>query len=148
MQMKKEESMRTKRKTGFTLVELMIVAAIIAILAAILIPLLTSNRDSAVAAEASTLAGVAASEAKVHFARTGNWPALADLPASTIAELDNAKYFDSDNVVIGPRSAAGAYIITITSDADVFSTDAAETLTLNQEGTYGGSMVANDWIGN
>ena len=43
--------MKNRKKSGFTLVELMVVAAIIAILAAIIIPLVTKNKEEAVAAE-------------------------------------------------------------------------------------------------
>jgi prepilin-type N-terminal cleavage/methylation domain-containing protein len=139
--------MRTKRKSGFTLVELMIVAAIIAILAAILIPLLASNRDSAIAAEASNICSLAATEAKVYWTKNSEWPDVSDLPQQTQDEMDRAKYFDVDDVTIG-GSGPSAYTITVTGGADDYSTEVDETLTLDEEGTWGGSVVANGWIGN
>lgn len=72
--------MRTKnKKSGFTLVELMIVAAIIAILAAIIIPLLSKNKESAVAADGHNIVGTVLNAAKAQYARTGTWPSYATL---------------------------------------------------------------------
>jgi len=134
--------MRTQKKSGFTLVELMIVAAIIAILAAILIPLLSSNRDTAVAAEAHNLCGTVATACKVYYAKTGTDPSdTSDLPQTTQDELDNAKYYDEGDITISWTSP-NKWIITVTSDDTVYSTDSAETLTLNQDGTWGGTLVS------
>lgn len=131
--------MRTQKKSGFTLVELMIVAAIVAILAAIVIPLLSSNRDTAVAAEAHNLCGTVATASKVYYAKTGGGPADTDaLPQTTQDELDNAKYYDEADITIAWTSP-NAWTITVTSDDTVYSTGAAETLTLNQDGTWGGN---------
>lgn len=134
--------MRTQKKSGFTLVELMIVAATVAILAAIVIPLLSSNRDTAVAAEAHNLCGTVATASKVYYAKTGGGPADTDaLPQTTQDELDNAKYYDEADITIAWTSP-NAWTITVTSDDTVYSTGAAETLTLNQDGTWGGTLVA------
>ena len=43
---------KTSRKAGFTLVELMVVAIIVAILAAVSIPLMSGNKRRAAATEA------------------------------------------------------------------------------------------------
>ncbi|WP_269844945.1 type II secretion system protein [Tichowtungia aerotolerans] len=133
--------MKRKQKAGFTLVELMIVAAIIAILAAIIIPLLSSNRDTAIAAEAHNLCGTVATACKVYYAKNGAGPtSTADLPATTQTELENAKYYDESDIEIDWTSPA-AWTITVTSGANVYSTGTAEDLTLNQAGTWGGSLV-------
>ena len=91
--------MKTKnKKSGFTLVELMIVAAIIAILAAIIIPLLTANRDRAVAADGQNLLGTAATALKVYYAKTGTTPTMALVEAddpllATLAAGDQGGVF-------------------------------------------------------
>ena len=133
--------MKTRNKAGFTLVELMIVAAIIAILAAIVIPLLSSNRDTAIAAEAHNLCGTVATASKVYYAKNGTGPADTDaLPQTTQDELENAKYYDEADIAIAWNSPTD-WTITITSADDVYSTGAAETLTLDETGTWGGTLV-------
>jgi len=138
---------KTNRKSGFTLVELMVVAAIIAILAAIIIPLLASNRDSAIAAEAANLCSMGATEAKIYWAKNSDWPTISQLPQDTQDEMDRAKYFDVDDITIG-GSDPSDYLITVDGGGSDFSTQQDETLTLDEDGTYGGSMVAEGWIGN
>ena len=69
----------TSKKSGFTLVELMIVAAIVAILAAIIIPLLSRNKVTAVAAEGQNWCGAFMTAAKTQYARTSVWPNYATL---------------------------------------------------------------------
>jgi prepilin-type N-terminal cleavage/methylation domain-containing protein len=140
--------MNKKSKAGFTLVELMVVAAIIAILAAIIIPLLSSNKDSAIASEAANICGTIATESKTYYARTGNWPSTADIPAETQAEVDRARYFAWADVTIGGTGLAD-WTVTVTGGAADFSTGAAETLTLNAtDPEWSGSMVTMGWVGN
>ena len=137
----------TNKKSGFTLIELMIVAAIIAILAAILIPLLSSNRDSAIAAEAANVCSMGATEAKIYWAKSGDWPAVADLPQTTQDEMERAKYFDTADVTIG-GTGPDAYTITVDGGGSDFSTESDETLVLNQDGTWSGIMETEGWIKN
>jgi len=126
------------KKAGFTLVELMIVAAIIAILAAIVIPLLANNRQRAVAAEGQNLLGVAATACKVYYAENGSFPAtIAALPALTVSELGNAKYFGAVTITTG---GIGAYVLTVTADADAGDLSGT-TMTLDYAGTWGGGFV-------
>ncbi len=139
---------KTNRKSGFTLVELMVVAAIIAILAAIIIPLLASNRDSAIASEAANLCSMGATEGKIHWAKTGEWPAVSDLPQETQDEMDRAKYFDVGDVSMSSSDTPSSYTITVDGGGDDFSTESDEDLTLDQDGTWGGSIVGEGWIKN
>lgn len=143
--------MRTKNKSGFTLVELMIVAAIIAILAAILIPLLSSNKDSAIAAEASNICGSVATEMKTIYARTGSWPTQTEMDAQTtlVNEINKGRYFTWADVSIvqGPN-----WSVTVSGDgssgsanAQFSSTVGTAALTLAQGASggpiYSGTMV-------
>jgi type IV pilus assembly protein PilE len=127
------------KKSGFTLVELMIVAAIIAILAAIVIPLLANNRERAIATEGQNLCNTVATAAKVYYADKGTWPTFAQLPAVVQSEVGNAKYFTGTATIAGTYSA---YTITVTAGANAGGI-AGKTLTLNQAGTWGGTMVGS-----
>ena len=81
---------KTERKSGFTLVELMVVAAIIAILAAIIVPLLTKNKDTAIASEGQNICGAVLTAAKTQYARTSTWPSYATLDDTILTdEIDN-----------------------------------------------------------
>ncbi|MDH3346341.1 MAG: prepilin-type N-terminal cleavage/methylation domain-containing protein, partial [Kiritimatiellaceae bacterium] len=131
--------MRTTRKSGFTLVELMIVAAIIAILAAILIPLLSSNKDSAIASEAANICGSVATEMKTYYARTGTWPTKTQLAAGIIdEEVNKARYFNWGEVFI---TATDNWAVRVTGDGAGGSSssqgfsDGVNTLTLSETGS-------------
>lgn len=63
--------MRKNRKSGFTLVELMVVAIIVAILAAVAIPLMSANRTRAMATEAEAGLGTIRTALRAMFAETG-----------------------------------------------------------------------------
>lgn len=153
--------MRKKQKSGFTLVELMIVAAIIAILAAILIPLLSSNKDSAIASEAANACGAIATEMKTYYARMGAWPTKTQLEQGVIdEEINKGRYFTWAEVTVTPGAAGtGSFSVQINGDGTSgsaggtgFSTGTAETLTLaavDPAGpTYSGSMVTKGWVSN
>lgn len=130
--------MRTaNRKAGFTLVELMVVAAIIAILAAIIIPLLANNRERAIATEGQNICSTVATAAKVYYAEKGTWPTFTQLPAVVQSEVNNAKYFNDNPTISGTYDA---YTITATA-ATTAGGIAGKTLTLNNTGTWGGTMV-------
>lgn len=67
-----------KRRAGFTLIELVLVVVILAILAAVVVPV---YRDRTQQAQASTMATVVHSvraQLKVHFAEHGSYPATMD----------------------------------------------------------------------
>jgi prepilin-type N-terminal cleavage/methylation domain-containing protein len=66
---------RTTRRSasGFTLVELMIVAIIVAILAAVAIPLMSGNRRRAMATEAETYLGHMRTQMRLMYAETGTY---------------------------------------------------------------------------
>lgn len=130
--------MRTQnRKSGFTLVELMIVAAIIAILAAIVIPLLANNRERAVATEGQNICNTVATAAKVYYADKGTWPSFAQLPQVVRDEIGNAKYFTGTAVIGGTYND---YTVTVTADANAGGIS-GKTLILDEQGNWTGTMV-------
>jgi len=68
----KEMQMKIKSsKRGFTLVELMVVAVIVAILAAVAIPMMTANKARAMATEAESSLGMLRSSMRTLYAETG-----------------------------------------------------------------------------
>lgn len=117
--------MTKKRRAGFTLVELMIVAAIVAILAAILVPLMSKNKESAVAAEGQSLAGAIMTAAKTQYARTGTFP-------TSKAALDDS--------ILTDEVDSGSWTISSLSGP----TDPAITVNTVSNNGYSGSVTLSD----
>jgi len=85
----KEMQMKIKsRKSGFTLVELMVVAVIVAILAAVAIPMMTANKKRAMATEAESALGMLRSSLRTLYAETGAYN--LDRAGNTIAASSTA----------------------------------------------------------
>ena len=108
-----------KLKKGFTLVEIMIVVAIIALLAAIAIPNLLRAKVSANEALAkSTVRAISTAAESYGTAHNGNYPAaVADLTGATPAYL-NVDYCTGTPAISG-------YTYTCTFAADSYSIVAA-----------------------
>ena len=90
--------MRNKFEHGFTLIELMIVVAIIGILAAIAIPAYQNYTIRAQVTEGLTLGDGWKTAIGEYYANTGNWPAVANL-TGTVASV--GKYESSVTVNAG-----------------------------------------------
>lgn len=131
--------MNMKSKAGFTLVELMVVAIIVAILAAVAIPLMMGNKDRAIATEAQAALGTVRTALQVYKAEHSAFPTTSGSVApytvlSTIRAGDlEGKYFkDVDYTVNSTISNYTIYAAATTLNG--LSTN----VTLNQLGTWGG----------
>lgn len=90
-------------KAGFTLVELMVVAIIVAILAAVAIPLMMGNKDRAIATEAQAGIGTIKTALQVYKAENNAFPdstfTCDAVPATLKLSIRNGdldgKYFNS-----------------------------------------------------
>jgi type IV pilus assembly protein PilA len=83
-----EQHMLKKVQKGFTLIELMIVVAIIGILAAIAIPAYQDYTIRSQVTEGLNLAGALKAAVAETYAQTGEWP--ADLVAAGVVDSANA----------------------------------------------------------
>ena len=137
--------MMHKRKGGFTLVELMVVAIIVAILAAVAIPLMSANKKRAAATEAEAGLGSIRSALRAMYAETGAYnkdlnnatiTTLSQVPGMALTDLDG-RYFNS--AAYSVTLAAAGYTLTATgnsSTAPQASLVAGVTITLDQAGAF------------
>ncbi len=135
--------MKRTRKSGFTLVELMVVAVIVAILAAVAIPLMTGNKRRAMATEAEAALGSVRTALRAMYAetkaynRTPNGDTLSagmsvtNIPGVTAEDLDG-KYFKPGDYTIAGISESTYQIRAAGSTGDV----AGVVITLDQDGNF------------
>ena len=112
-----------KIQQGFTLIELMIVVAIIGILAAIAIPAYQDYTIRAQVTEGLNLAGAVKAGVAEAFANTGEWPAdMIAAGGDSTGLLPSGKYVDNIDVLNGT--------ITITFGNDANAGIGTQTLAL------------------
>lgn len=135
------------KRSGFTLVELMVVAIIVAILAAVAIPMMMRNRQRAMVTEAESGLGTMRSALRTMFAQTRAYnvtpagtalaagDAATDIPGIQAGNLDG-RYFDDDAYSI---RAIGESTYTLVAQGDNSGASEAREvagiiITLNQDG--------------
>jgi len=130
------------RKSGFTLVELMVVAIIVAILAAVAIPLMSANKKRAMSTEAEAALGTIRTALRAMYAQSGAYN--LDIDGNPIAngisptnlsgllpgDLDG-KYFDEDDYTLTTLGAS-TYTVTAVGTGQVQGV----TVTLNDAGDF------------
>lgn len=127
------------KRSGFTLVELMVVAIIVAILAAVAVPLMTGNKDRAMATEGQAGCGAVWTALRVHYAEHDAYPAdtsdVTTLPGINSNDLDGV-YFDTSGYAWdnGPN--------TITAQGTAGGDAAGETVILDiDDGSWSGTLL-------
>lgn len=128
--------MNMKKKSGFTLVELMIVVIIVGILAAVGIPMMSANTVKAKGTEAQAMIGTINTAGKLYTVERGSAPDdIADLGAAgylASTDFNDNKYFSTNDFttldfdsVLG--SVTNATIVgdgvTVTYDGENWSTE-------------------------
>jgi prepilin-type N-terminal cleavage/methylation domain-containing protein len=136
--------MRKTRKEGFTLVELMVVAIIVAILAAVAVPLMTANRKRAMATEAEAGCGSVRTALRVYYAEHSAYPTntgavYPNCPGIGANDLDGV-YFSTPDYTF---TVAGTSNYTITATGNSGGSTAPKksdvngiVITLNQDGAF------------
>jgi prepilin-type N-terminal cleavage/methylation domain-containing protein len=134
--------MKSRSQAGFTLIELMVVAIIVAILAAVAIPLMSANKKRAMATEAEAGLGSVRTALRAMFAESGAYNkdlneaaitapvSVTNIPGVGSADLDG-KYFTSPDYTL---TAVG--VNTYTIQAQGTGKVAGVTITLNEAGNW------------
>ena len=134
---KRSKDMNRKNKAGFTLVELMVVAIIVAILAAVAIPLMMGNKDRAIATEAQAALGTVRTALQVYKAEHDVYPTCSAVQPNTVlstirvGDLKGKYFADTDYTLT-------SNISNYTATASGTTAGLATNITLNQDGDWTG----------
>ncbi|GEN55988.1 hypothetical protein GCM10012290_09670 [Halolactibacillus alkaliphilus] len=108
---------KTRNEKGFTLVELIVVIAILGILIAIAVPRFASTTDAAEKRTAEANHRTLVSVSQLYYGNTGDWP--ADLDALDGADLINKEdYDDSGKTLYAVAGEEDGSDVTITVTFD------------------------------
>lgn len=144
MQHSAQPATRNNNQGGFTLIELMIVVAIIGVLASIAVPQYQNYVGRAQVSEAISLAASAKTAVSEHYITTGGWP--NDNAEAGLAESGQIQgsYVDSVNIQALGNDQAGGIVVTFKgADDDVVGDLAGNQLVFEpsqDEEVSGGSI--------
>jgi len=133
-------------KRGFTLIELMVVAIVVAVLAAVAIPLMSGNRGRAVATEGQTGCSIIATAARLYFTEHNVLPdeasgaALRALPGIATMDLSGS-YFNESGYSYRPTGTR-AFMVTATARATAPAQgDVVLTVDEDQTSVWSGTLL-------
>jgi type IV pilus assembly protein PilE len=135
-----ERSPRDKRRprhSGFTLIEVMIVVAIVGILVGIALPSYQTYVLRSARADAKTALLEAAQWMERAATATGQYPAAANIPAGVLA-VPGGRY---SAITKTPEDAGNTFVLT-TTPAGAQTTDSCTQFTLDNVGVRGGTATA------
>ena len=136
--------MMRRNRDGFTLVELMVVAIIVAILAAVAIPLMSANKKRAMASEGEAGLGSIRTALRAMYAESGAYNkdinggtistpcTVTNIPGVGATDLDG-KYFKSSDYSLH-AAAPNTYTIQVVGNST--SLVAGVTITLDEGGNF------------
>jgi len=133
-----------KSRSGFTMVELMVVVLIVGILAAVAVPLMSGRIDASKWSEAKAGMGTIASALRSYAAEKGSFSSTPTLAAVGISNNDlDGTYFSHEAYAITSASASSgqvAFVITCTAASSTRSgkpsSPATMTLTCSEANSY------------
>jgi prepilin-type N-terminal cleavage/methylation domain-containing protein len=133
-----------KNRSGFTMVELMVVVLIVGILAAVAVPLMSGRIDASKWSEAKAAMGTIASGLRSYAAEKGSFTSAPTLTQIGISNNDlDGTYFSHDAYAITSASASNsqvAFVITCTAASSTRTgkptTPASMTLTSSAANSY------------
>ena len=119
-----------RKRKGFTLVELMVVAIIVAILAAVAIPLMSGNKNRAYGTEAEAALGMVRSNLRVYYAEYDKYPLITSgtLVEGSVKGINAGDllgtYFSGGNYSVVSSDTTDTYTITCKWDVALGATAA------------------------
>ncbi|SDN08770.1 pilin [Vreelandella arcis] len=119
MQHSAQPATRNTKQGGFTLIELMIVVAIIGVLASIAVPQYQNYVGRAQVSEAISLASSAKTAVSEYYITTGNWPEDNEEAGLSAPEQISGSYVNNVSVATVGGQGGGIVVTMHGEDADV-----------------------------